>query len=237
MLRCVAVDDEAGALEIIARYISRVPDLELVASFQNPLSALDFLQQESCDVLFLDIDMPHLTGLDLSRLLPSPSPALIICTAHSRFAVESYDHSAVDYLLKPIAFNRFLGAVLKVKERLVPVRETIETRTDPTTDHIFIKSGSKIHQLALGDILYMKKDGHYIEFHTRVQSLLSRMTMTELIAVLPIENFIRTHRSYVVAVDKIDSIDRQFVVIGKKDIPIGDSFRKEFFKRVKYQGN
>ena len=231
MLRCIIVDDESGAIEIISRYVDRTPEIELVQSFRDSIEALTFLTENEADIVFLDIDMPNLDGMQLSELIRNKDIHVIFCTAYSEYAVESYEKEAIDYLLKPIAYERFLKAVKKV----LNVRRG-EAKTDQARQ-IFLKSGSRIHQVNIGELLYMEKKGHYVVFHTPRGELLSRMNMNDLMNTFPSDNFIRVHRSFVVAIDKIDTIEKHFVVIKGKKIPIGESFRDDFFQHISYSGN
>ncbi|MFC1502129.1 LytR/AlgR family response regulator transcription factor [bacterium] len=235
MLKCVIVDDEKGAIDVLSGYVRQTPDLECVAAFRDSVEALNFLIQNPVDILFLDIDMPKLSGLQLTELVHGKRIRIVFCTAYSEYAVESYEHDAADYLLKPIAYERFLKAVEKV-------RKIIRTRDNNTGDGIsskrklFIKSGTKIHQLDTQDLLFMKKDGHYIVFHTTGGEIMSRMNMEELLSSLPQDNYARIHKSYVVAIDKIDTIEKHEVFIRGKEIPIGGRFRDDFLDRIAYSG-
>ena len=240
MMRCVIVDDESGAVEILTRYVNRTPELELVRSFRDSIEALTFLASNEVDLVFLDIDMPNLDGMQLTDLIRNKDIQVIFCTAYSEYAAESYEKEAVDYLLKPIAYERFCKAVNKAlqarSQDFDPDRTGIG-RNKQTIEKLFIKSGPRIHQVDTGKLLYMEKKGHYVVFHTPGKQLLSRMNMSDLLAALPPDDFIRVHRSFVVAIDKIDTIEKQMVVIQGNKIPIGDSFRDELFARIRYSGN
>ena len=237
MWRCVVVDDESGAIEILSRYIQKTPQLELTKTFRDSVEALAFLTQNDVDLVFLDIDMPNLNGMQLSELIRNKNIMVIFCTAYSEYAVESYEREAVDYLLKPIAYERFLESVTRAMNRTKPYAPKIPSEDEYSTSKIFIKSGSKIHQLDIHNLLYMKKDGHYIVFHTTSGELLSRMNMTELLNTLPEDRFARIHRSYVISIEKINTIEKHFVMIQNTEIPIGERYRRKFFDRIKYSGN
>jgi len=229
MLRCIIVDDESGAVEILTRYVNRTQELELVRSFRDSIEALTFMAGNKVDLVFMDIDMPNLDGMHLSELIRSKDIQVIFCTAYSEYAVESYEKEALDYLLKPIAYERFCKAVDKAQKAL--------PEKNGKTGKLFIKSGPRIHQVDIGELLFVEKKGHYVVFHTPGEQRLSRMNMRDLMSTLPSENFVRVHRSFVVAVDKIDTIEKQSVVIHKRKIPIGESYRDDFFKRIRYSGN
>jgi len=230
-LRCVVVDDEQGAIDVLSSYISKTQKLSLLTSFRDPVAALEYLQVEQVDVLFVDINMPDLSGLKLARLISGRGVQVIFCTAYAEHAVESYEIPATDYLLKPVPFDRFLAAVAK----LVP--ETAAS-DDPAEEQprLFIKSGSRIHPVDTAEIHYLEKDGHYIVFHLGSKQLLSRMSIAEALDMLPAEGFLQVHRSFIVALEHLDLIQNQFVTIGKREIPIGDRYREAFFQRVSISG-
>jgi len=237
-ISCVVIDDEHGAIEILENYVNKVSWLDLVATFSDPLEALNYLTQTPVDLVFMDINMPDVDGLQLSRLIKAEDTAIVFCTAYSQHAVESYEIKALDYLLKPIPFDRFLVAVNRMQDR----RTTKERKVNSSVEvehksKIFIKSGSQIHQVETARISYIKKDGHYIIFKVGTKELLSRMTFTQLLDLLPVNQFIQVHRSYVVALAKIEVIQKQFIEIEGKEIPIGDAFKQDFFKRVDFIGN
>jgi two-component system LytT family response regulator len=240
MLRCIIVDDESGAIEILTRYVARTPELELVRSFRDSIEALTFLARNDVDLVFLDIDMPNLDGMQLSDLIRNKATHVIFCTAYSEYAAESYEKEAIDYLLKPIGYERFRKAVikaLKVRSGEKKPDEAGAPENLEETGKLFIKSGPRIHGMDIGKLLYVEKKGHYVVFHTSGGELLSRMNMTDLMNSLPPDNFIRIHRSFVVAVDKIDTIEKHTVVIRGKRLPIGESYRDDFFERIHTSGN
>jgi len=237
-ISCVVVDDEQGAIEVLSKFVKKVSWLELVATFSDPLEALNFLSNEQIDLVFMDINMPDLDGIQLARLIQNMGSEIIFCTAYPEHAVESYEVQALDYLLKPIPFEKFISAVnrARMKKNSADITEMTLSRLQPTSQ-IFIKSGAQIHQVETGKISLIKKDGHYIIVKVNGKELLSRMTFSQLLGLLPADEFIQVHRSYVVAIKKIEVIQKQFIQIEGKDIPIGDSFKKEFFQRVNSIGN
>jgi DNA-binding LytR/AlgR family response regulator len=240
MLRCIIVDDESGAIQVLTRYVNKTPDLEMIKSFRDSIEALTFLTSNQVDLVFLDIDMPNLDGMQFSDLIRNRDIQVIFCTAYSEFAVESYEKDAIDYLLKPIGYERFLKAInkaLKIRSDGDEPDQMETLRKGSLSQRLFIKSGPRIHQVDSRNILYMEKKGHYVVFHTSRGELLSRMNMSELMSTLPADNFIRVHRSFVVAIDKIDTIQKHRVLIKGKKIPIGDSYQEEFFKHIPYTGN
>jgi two-component system LytT family response regulator len=240
MLRCIVVDDESGAIEILSRYVRKTPELELVGSFRDSIEALTFLAGNEVELVFLDIDMPNLDGMKLSELIRNKNTQVIFCTAYSEYAVESYEREAIDYLLKPIPYERFLKSIKKALNALSAEENMAQTHShskNGTTHKLFLKSGPRIHQVYTSEVLYIEKKGHYVVFHTPRGELLSRMNMKDLMSTLPPDNFVRIHRSFVIAIDKIDTIEKQIVVISGNKIPIGESYRDDFFKRIPYSGN
>ncbi len=239
MLRCIIVDDESGAVEILTNYVHKTEELELVGSFRDSIEALVFLADNDVDLVFLDIDMPNLDGMRLSGLIRNKDTQVVFCTAYSEYAVESYEKEALDYLLKPIAYERFHQAVDKALRARsgISKAEQIDSRgKSRKINKLFIKSGSRIHQLDIDELMYMEKKEHYVVFHTPEAQVLSRMNMNDLLSALPPEDFIRIHRSFVIAIGKIDTLDKHMVVIKGKKIPIGESYRKDFFERIRYSG-
>jgi two-component system LytT family response regulator len=239
MLRCIIVDDESGAIEILTNHVRKTKELELVGSFRDSIEALTFLADNDVDIVFLDIDMPNLDGMRLSGLIRNRDTQVVFCTAYSEYAAESYEKEALDYLLKPIAYERFNQAVEKALKAHNEISETDKMDRREKSgqfNRLFIKSGPRIHQVAIADLLYMEKKDHYVVFHTLEEQILSRMNMIDLLSTLPSGDFIRIHRSFVIAVDKIDTLDKNGVVIQGKKIPIGESYRKDFLERIRYTG-
>ena len=240
MLRCIVVDDESGAVEILTHYVEKTPELELVQSFRDSIEALTFLAKNDVDIVFLDIDMPNLDGMQLSGLIRNKDIQVIFCTAYSEYAVESYEKEAIDYLLKPIAYERFCSAVAKaqkVHSELSGPDQIGSHKKSETTHKLFLKSGPRIHQIDTRKVLYIEKKGHYVVFHSSEGELMSRMNMNDLLNTLASDNFVRIHRSFVIAIDKIETIEKHLVVVDDKKIPIGESYRDDFFKLIQYSGN
>ena len=228
-INCIAIDDEPLALDIIQNYASKVPFLDLKGTFQNPIDAIEHLDNNSIDLIFLDIQMPELTGFEFLKSLPK-QPLIIFTTAYPNFALESYENDAVDYLVKPIAFDRFLKAVSKVKQRLSLIENTSADKTEqPDKDFIFVKTEYKTVKIDLKEILFVESQKDYVIFtledNSTIPSLLSIRNVNE---TLPSNNFIRVHRSFILAIDKIDSIERNTVIINEQRIPVGESYRDQF---------
>ncbi len=218
-MKAIAIDDEPIALEIVRSHASKVPFLDLKAEFTDAFKALEYLQKESIDLLFLDIKMPDISGIDFFNSL-SKKPLLIFTTAYSEHAVTSFEMDAVDYLLKPFSLSRFIKGCNKAFE-LYNFRNASET-----TDHLYIKTGYEQIKVFYEDILYLEATGNYVTFATKDKSILSRSTFIEAINLLPPDKFVRVHRSFVVAVNKIDKVERHQVTINHKTIPLSEAFRQ-----------
>ncbi len=216
----IAIDDEPIALDIVANHASKVPFLDLKASFNNAFEAITYLQQNKVDLIFLDIKMPDISGIDFFKSLSKP-PMVIFTTAYSEHAVQSFELDAVDYLLKPFSLSRFLKACNKAKELLdlraqAPIQQS---------DFIFVKDGYEQVKVWLKDINYIEASGNYTQFHLADNKLISsRITINELAEILPANQFVRTHRAFIIAKDKISKYDRSQVWIGEKTIPIGTTY-------------
>jgi len=241
-LKCIAVDDEPLALDIIEDYVSKVPFLELVKRTENAIEALQMVQAGGVDIVFLDIQMPELTGIQFLKIATGKAD-YILTTAYSQYALESYDLNVSDYLLKPIAFDRFYKAVEKVhnKTKAAAPVETIQTflapvpaaaPLNPVQDFIFVKTEHKIQKIELDDILYIEGLKDYISIFTKTERVITLQNMKKMDETLPKGQFIRVHKSYIIALDKIESIERSRISIGDKIIPIGDTYRDEFFRHI-----
>ncbi|RZK55892.1 MAG: response regulator transcription factor [Pedobacter sp.] len=243
-LKCIAVDDEPLALDIIEDYVSKVPFLELVKRTENAIEALQLVQAGGIDLVFLDIQMPDLTGIQFLKIANGKSN-YILTTAYSQYALESYDLNVSDYLLKPIAFDRFYKAVEKVHNQLQKAEPVAPAPEPPqiqsfvsapapqqVQDFIFVKTEHKIQKIQLDDILYIEGLKDYISIFTKTERVITLQNMKKMEETLPKGDFIRVHKSYIIALDKIESIERSRISIASKIIPIGDTYRDEFFKRI-----
>src|SRR5690349_15311690 len=195
-MKAIAIDDEPIALEIVKAHASKVPFLDLKAVFTDAFKALEYLQKESVDLIFLDIKMPDISGIDFFNTL-SKKPLLIFTTAYSEHAVTSFEMDAVDYLLKPFSLARFIKGCNKAYE-LYNIRNTTET-----ADHLYVKTGYEQIKVLFEDILYLEASGNYVTFVLKDKNILSRSTFNEAINLLPQDKFVRVHRSYLVAINKI----------------------------------
>lgn len=227
-MKCIIVDDEPLALDVLENFIKRMPDLELVARCDNAMQALQTLQQQSVDLMFSDIEMPEFNGLDLLKSLPN-KPLTIFTTAHPEYALQGYELDIVDYLLKPIAFERFVKSVNKARE-LMNYKKGDSGKDG--LDYIFIKSEQKYIKVNFSDILYIEALADYVKVHTPEKRIITLQTMKNLEEKLSGDKFMRIHRSYIIALDKISSISGNVIFINNEEIPIGKNFRDEFFKII-----
>ena len=231
MMKCIIADDEPIARQILENYIQEIPNLELIASCKNAFEVMEVLQKESPDILFLDINMPKLSGLSLLKTLQQ-KPAVIITTAYPEHAVMGFELSVTDYLLKPFSLERFLQAIYKVKPKQEADKTVIKEEKD-TSKTIFVKSDKKIIKLNTGDISYIEAYGNYIKIYTD-QMILTPQTLTDFMAKLP-PSFLRIHKSFVVNFNQLKFIDgNQFVLQNDSKLPIGKSYRKNVIDKIDY---
>lgn len=230
-IRCLVADDEPPAREIIHRYIQNIPGLQLVKECPNALEVLRYLQGEEVDLIFLDINMPQLKGNELLKIMKNP-PKVILTTAHPEYALEGYELDVVDYLLKPIQFDRFVKAVHKAvqlngqgfTQTSSPQQETKQE------SFVYFRADRKMVKVMLKDILYIESMKDYIKVFTNDGVIVTKQSMTSVEAMLPETEFIRTHRSFIVALPKIKSFTHELIEIEKTEIPIGKLFRNNVLK-------
>jgi DNA-binding LytR/AlgR family response regulator len=231
MMRCIAVDDEKLVLDLLVDNISQVPYLQLVKACRNAMEAIEILQQEKIDLIFLDIQMPKLSGLQFIQTLQQP-PMIILITAYEKYALESYNLNVVDYLLKPVSFERFLKACNKAKKLfdLEGVGSIIQKEQLP--DHIFINVEYTLVKILFADILFIEGLKDYIKIHLASSSrpVLTKMTLKGMEEKLPTDKFVRVHKSYIIAADKITVIKRDLIYIGVNEIPVSDFYKENVLK-------
>ncbi|WP_162054774.1 LytR/AlgR family response regulator transcription factor [Pontibacter pamirensis] len=237
-LRCIAVDDEPLALDIIESYISKLPFLQLIRTCSSATEAMQVLQEEKVDLMFLDIEMPELTGIQFLNILKN-QPLIIFTTAYPDYALEGFNQDAVDYLLKPIPFDRFLKAVTKAQERLQRNGKASEaTPAAPVAhapqehDFMFVKADYKTIRVDFKDILWIEGLKDYIIIQTKDQKIITLLSMNKMMEKLSDAKFLRVHRSFIVSLQKIDSIEKSRIRIGNKEIPIGEVYKEQFLKWV-----
>lgn len=226
----MAIDDEPLALELLTDYINKVPYLQLVHTNTNAIEALQYLQNNKADLLFLDIQMPELTGLQVMKIIKN-NCRVILTTAYSEYALDGYEHNVIDYLLKPISFDRFYAAAEKARIIFAKPTEVASTN-NIATDYIFVKTDSRLVKVNLDDILLVEGMKDYIAIHTTQDKLITLQSLRSMEDSLPPQQFMRIHKSFIIAVNKIDSIERNRIFIKQQVIPIGDTYRELFFKLI-----
>lgn len=229
-MKCLIVDNEPLARKIIEDYVEKVPFLELIACCKDSFEAMDILKDNHIDLIFLDIQMPDFSGIQLYQSLHI-KPQVIFTTAYTNYAVEGFEMDATDYLVKPFSFERFMKAVVKANEFKNNHFPQVSDTDHFSKDFIFIKDGTKTIKLLLCDILYMESMKDYIKVYTTTTPVMTLMSMQLILDLLPSNLFVRVHRSFIVSLSKIDTIQRNRIVIGENWIPIGSSFKDDFFNK------
>jgi DNA-binding LytR/AlgR family response regulator len=243
-MRCLIVDDEPLAHTILSDYVRKVPFLTLVGATTSPIDALTQVQRGEVDLIFLDIQMPELTGIQFLNLLrrgvSGQACRVILTTAYSEYALDGYEHDVIDYLLKPISFERFYRAVQKLlpaTSQSAPGTNSSETvpqqsSPEPGKDFIFVKTEYRLQRVGLGEILYVEGLKDYVSLYTPDERILALQTMKTMEEKLPASQFVRVHKSYIVALNRIESVERNRIYIGKAVIPIGDTYRDAFYRQI-----
>lgn len=220
MIKCVVIDDEPMAVDILKEYIRKVPFLELCGDFNDPAIAIDQIRKIQPDVLFLDINMPDINGFDLLSIIET-NCMVVFTTAYSEYAVRSFDFEVIDYLLKPIEFERFMKAAHKVKKSHETARGISK---DSSVSSITIKSGTQNIRLNTDDVLYIEGAGNYLNFISKSKKIMTLMKMDEALNLLP-ENFIRIHKSFIINVNQIEQFSIDLVIIQGHELPISKSYK------------
>ena len=228
MINTIAIDDEPLALQLVTGYIEKNPGLNLLGKFDNPLDAMDFIAREDVDLIFIDIQMPDLSGLEFTRSM-AKGPKVIFTTAYEKYALDGFKLDVVDYLLKPFSYEEFLKAVQKV-QKLIKLEKVIHDQVDTNNEFLFLKSDYKIKRINFNDILYIEGLKDYVKVYTAnsVRPVMSLTTMKLLESKLPESKFMRIHRSFIVNLEKIDTIERSRIVFGKTYIPVSDQYKEKF---------
>jgi DNA-binding LytR/AlgR family response regulator len=238
-LTCIAIDDEPLALEIITAYIEKVPFLKLLRTFDNAIDSIDFIKKNKVDLMFLDIEMEALTGIQLIHALKD-RPEVIFTTAYDSYAVEGFELDAADYLLKPISFERFVKSVDKVYDKFIFPKSKTGTpghsAKNSSGNFIFVKTENRLQKVAFSDILFIEGQGDYLKIVTTNARIMTLQNFKKFEATLPPENFIRVHKSYLVALNKIESISRNRIKIGNTLIPVSDSYKNAFYEVISKKG-
>ncbi|MFW2134763.1 LytR/AlgR family response regulator transcription factor [Chryseobacterium sp. TY4] len=225
-IKCIIIDDEPLAVSLLEKYVSETPHLELLSGFLNPIEAIEFLQNNSVDLVFLDIQMPELSGINFMKIV-GDKVKYILTTAYSEFALEGYEHNVIDYLLKPISFSRFQKSVEKAQERL-------STTNDLEKNYFFIKSSGQQHKILFSDIFYIESIKDYVNVKTENQEYIVLDTLKSMEEKLPETHFARIHKSYIVNLEFIKSLESKNLLLSNdQELPIGESFRANFLNKIK----
>lgn len=229
-MKCIIVDDERLAQQVIEAHIKKIGRFELAGICSNVKEAADLLNTEDIDLMFLDIQLPGTTGLQFLTTLEDP-PLVVLTTAYAEYAVESYEYNVVDYLLKPISFDRFAKTVNKI----IDGKMTTDAKdtADSQTDHLFIKSNSKFFRVNFSDIIYVEGMRDYLKIHTTGNTIVTHQTMQEMEDMLPAKQFQRIHRSYIISLNHIRSIYGNAVEMGNATVPVGASYKEQVMKLIK----
>ncbi len=230
ILKCLIVDDEPPAIRLLEKYVAKIPFLELEGTTTSSIQALSIIEQSNIDLVFLDIQMPELNGLQLSKIIKGKTK-IIFTTAYSQFALDSYDVNAVDYLLKPFEFERFYEAVKKVENSYV--NQVVELPKN-TSEYLFVKTDGKnnFEKVYVKDILYIEALKNYVAIHLTEKQIITNNTLKNIEDLLPKSEFIKTHKSFIVSLRHITKTDSLCVYINDKNIPIGDTYKKELFEMI-----
>ncbi len=228
MISTIAIDDEPLALQLVCSYIEKTPGLKLAGKFDNPLDASEFMVDTSVDLVFVDIQMPDLTGIEFTRLMEK-GPKVVFTTAYEKYALEGYKLDVVDYLLKPFSYEEFLSAVHKV-QRLLRLEQKDLNQVESNNEFLFLKSDYKIKRINFNDILYIEGLKDYVKVYTQndPKPVLSLTSLKLLESKLPELRFMRVHRSFIVNLEKINTIERSRIVFGKEYIPVSDQYKARF---------
>lgn len=231
-INCVIVEDEPLARNLLVEYVKKVPSLNLIEACSSPIVALEVLRKNPVDLLFLDVQMPELTGISLLKVLQK-RPLVVLTTAYSEYALQGYELDVVDYLLKPITFERFLRAVDKVTQRLEPKPSSASMTEKPQAGiteqpFVFVKDGTKLVKVVFDDILYVEGLKDYVTIHTKNQKIVSLQRLKALEEQLPVDKFIRIHNSFIVALKAIDVVHKNNIQVASVQLPIGETYKKSF---------
>lgn len=231
-ISCVIVDDEPVARAILTSFVAKIPNLELVKSCKNAMEAFEVANQQKIDIFFLDINMPDISGLSLAKSI-NQKAKIIFTTAYREYAVDGFNLQAVDYLLKPISFDRFLQAINTYFQGVSIIEKQVKvTETNQKNDFVFVRSDRKMIKINFDEILYVESLSDYIKIHLKDKTIVTRETISNLETKLPAKNFLRIHRSFIVNLKKAVSYTNEFVEIGKNAIPISRTYKENVLKKL-----
>ena len=225
-IKCLVIDDEPLAINVIKNYIENFKNFEIVGTCKDAVEGFNFISKNEVDVIFLDINMPTISGLDFLKSLQNP-PSVVITTAYREYAVESFELDVIDYLVKPFALQRFMKTINRIGERKAEKAPTQQASEESEREHVFFKVDKKMIKVYLDEILYIESLKDYVRIKTYTEDLINHNNLVSISEYLPAENFVRIHRSYIIAVDKVKAIDGNQVEIADKLLPIGRNFQKD----------
>lgn len=228
-IKCLVIDDERLAREYLKNYIAKLPQLKLLGEFNSPLKAMELIRSGEVDLIFLDIQMPDITGVEFMRSLPH-APEVVFTTAYQEYALEGYELNAADYLLKPFSFNRFFQAVNRVAEKLKNKTFTDASQTTFEEEYLTVRADRKFYKINFEDLIYIEGQKAYVTFHTEKRRITALVSLKELESSLPPKRFVRIHKSYIVAIKKIASLEGHVLEVGGVKLPVGKTYRERVLK-------
>ena len=227
-INCIVIDDELPAIEQMEEYITRIPFLNLLGSFDNAIEPINFLKSNSVDLIFLDIEMEGFTGLQLIKTLQH-KPKIILTTAYDQYAIEAFDLNVSDYLLKPISFERFIKAIDKIFDSYTETNIKTSNEAVYKRDYFFVKTEFRMQRVDFKDILFIEGMNEYLRINTTKEKIMTLQNFKSLEEILPKNNFVRVHKSYMVAINKIDCVEKNRIKIGEKLIPVSNTYKDAFY--------
>ena len=227
-INCIVIDDELPAIQLLEDYIVRVPFLNLLKTFDNAIEPMTFLQTNAVDLIFLDIEMEGFTGLQLIKTLQH-KPKIILTTAYDQYAIKAFDLNVSDYLLKPISFERFMQSIDKIFDFFIKTHPVDSQKKQYKRDYFFVKTEFRMQRVDFDDILFIEGMKEYLRIHTHSEKIMTLQSFVKMEEALPSDNFIRVHKSYIVAIDKIKSVEKNRITIGDAIIPISETYKDSFF--------
>ena len=243
-IRCIAVDDESLALAVVENHIKKVSDLELLQTFDNAIAAFEFLQQHKVDLVFLDVEMPNLTGIDFLKTLENP-PKAIITSAKKDYAADGFELNVVDYIIKPVTFERFLKAINKFKKyhdtevsgKEKTLKPNAADKSEKQKPFIYVNENKKMVKIMLSDILYIESIKDYVKIYTKEKTVMTKQQLSYFEENFPKDQFLRVHRSFLIALNKVEAFNASLIEINKKELPIGRSYKTEVLEILNNMAN
>jgi two-component system LytT family response regulator len=226
-ISCVVVDDEFPAVKLLADYVEKTSGLQLLLKTTSAMEALSFISDHKIDLVFMDVQMPDLSGIELMNIIKNRDTKVILTTAYTEYAIDGYEHDIIDYLLKPITFERFLVSVNKARIRIGNEKALTTPGQTPPPDYIFVKTEYRIQKIPLASILYIEGLGDYITLHTTTGKILSLERMKNMEEILPSGSFLRIHKSYIINIGHIDFLEKGRIIINKEYLPVGESYKEK----------